>query len=352
MSLYDYGWNKDIEATWRSADHGGLEPARVLGTGGGLCRLMTEAGERPATTAGRLRREAATPGGPAVGDWVAARAAGGGALRIERILPRRTWLSRKQAGRRTGEQVAAANLDLVIVVMGLDADFNLRRLERILTLVAQSGAMPMVLLNKSDLFPDHAERARQAAASAAGAPVLVASSLTGDGVEAVRAAILPGRTGALIGSSGAGKSTLINKLLGEPAQVTQDVRPGDGRGRHTTTRREMFLLPGGGLLIDNPGIREVQLWAGEESLDRSFQDVATLAPGCRYRDCAHAGEPGCAVRDAAESGALPPGRLEAYRSLRAELRYLELKQDGAARREERRRWRSIHKALRKPKRGV
>jgi ribosome biogenesis GTPase len=325
-----------------------LEPGRVIQAAGSSFRLVTASGERQATPAGRLKHEAAAAADmPAVGDWVMSRPAGGSDALIERVLPRRTKLSRKVPGGRSQEQVVAANVDIVLVVMGLDGDFSPRRIERYLTLVRESGARPAVLLNKVDLCPDPPGRRAEIEAVTIGAPVLLLSCTTGEGVESVRGLIGSRETAVLVGSSGAGKSTLINRLLGSAIQKTAVVREDDGRGRHTTTHRELFRLPGGGLLIDNPGIREVQLWASEESLARTFDDIAGLAVACRYRDCSHETEPGCAVLAAAESGDLPPSRLEGFRKLQRELRYLHLRQNESAQRIQRKKWRAIHREIRR-----
>ena len=349
MSLHDHGWNEFFANQWEAFEKEGLQPARVVSSSSGLVRLITDQGERLGVLAGRLRLQGG--GVPVAGDWVAVRVAEGATPRVEALLERRTRLSRKAAGRRTDEQVVAANIDLVLVVMGLDGDFSLRRLERLMALIEQSGASGAVFLNKRDLCDDAAVRMESVRRTARGASVLMGSCLLDDGLEAVRACLPTGRTGALVGSSGAGKSTLINRLLGRSVQATAAVRRADGRGRHTTTRRELFLLPGGGMIIDNPGIREVQLWGDEEGLGRAFDDVTSLAAACRYRDCRHDTEPGCAVDDAVKTGRLDPGRLHSYRALVSELRYLELRQDGAAQREQKRKWRAIHRSIKRSRRN-
>jgi ribosome biogenesis GTPase / thiamine phosphate phosphatase len=311
-----------------------------------------EEGERSASIAGRLmrpdggRRGPAGPTRPVVGDWVAVHLTPEGGARIDQVLPRRTTLSRKEPGRRTNEQVVAANVDLVLVVMAMDADFSERRLERLLTIVRHGGAAPAVLLSKSDLSGDAESMCGKARTAAPGVAVHAVSCLSGNGLDTVRALLPARKTAALIGSSGVGKSTLINRLLGAQVQATQHVIE-DGRGRHTTTHRELFRLPGGALLIDNPGLREVQLWADAGSLSHAFSDVAGLATGCRFRDCSHGTEPGCAVRAAADGGDLDPARLRSFHALQAELRSAAIRRDALARREETRRWRSVHKALRR-----
>jgi ribosome biogenesis GTPase / thiamine phosphate phosphatase len=346
VSLEDYGWD---ESFWKDVPG---EPARVIAAEGGILRLITAAGERRGTVAGRLRQSPETGGAlPVVGDWVIIHAPEGGDARIEAVLPRRTKLSRKVAGRRTREQVVAANVDLVFAVMGMDGDFSLRRLERLLTTIRESGATAAVLLNKSDVSERAGALAAEARQAAGEVPVLALSCRLQEGLDAVRDLLPPRRTAALLGSSGVGKSTLINRLLGGEVQVTRPVHGSDDRGRHTTTHRELFRLPGGGLLIDNPGIREIQLWAGEESLDRAFDDLDALAPRCRFRDCSHDTEPGCAVLEAVRTGELDAARLRSYHALRAELRALAARRSGAAQAEQKRRWRTIHKAMRHSRKG-
>lgn len=339
MSLEDYGWT-DFFSEHLPPE---LEPGRVILSHGNAHRIVSRDGEQVATVAGRLKHDAtATTELPAIGDWIGFRES-----RIETILPRRTQLSRKVPGRRTEEQVVAANIDTVVVVMGLDRDFNPRRLERYLTTVWESGAAPIILLNKADTATSTATQREQVGAVAMGAPVIVTSCVNGRGVDEVRARLRPRETAVLVGSSGVGKSTLINRLLDEDVQRTREVRASDERGQHTTTHRELFRLPGGALLIDNPGIRELQLWADEDALDQTFDDIARWSEHCRYRDCVHAEEPGCAVTAAVASGELSRERLESFRSLQKEIRFLQLRQDESAQRAEKQKWRAIHRELRR-----
>jgi ribosome biogenesis GTPase len=348
MSLEDYGWDAFFETAFESLASAGEEPARVLLSAGGSCRLHCRGGEISAGLAGRMRYETSHASGlPAVGDWVGFSRT---SRRVLRVLPRRSTLSRKVAGTRTEEQVVAANVDRAIIVMGLDADYNLRRLERLVTTVWESGASPVVLLNKSDLADDPESRRNEAREVAPGVPVLLSSCHEEGGIEEVHDHLRPRETAVLVGSSGVGKSSLMNRLLegsGSNVQRTQAVRKRDGRGRHTTTYRELFALPGGALLIDNPGIRELQLWSDEESLDRTFDDIASLAVGCRFHDCTHGTEPGCAVVGAVSEGSLGSERLQSYRALQKELRYLALRQDESAQRVEKRKWRAIHREMRR-----
>jgi ribosome biogenesis GTPase len=352
LTLEDLGWDDELARALASLQETEpelrLEPARVLLAVGSALRVATADGEREASVAGRLRQKSvARSERPVVGDWVACETPADGTLRAKHVLPRRTKLSRKSAGRRTDEQVVAANIDTAIIVMGLDGDFNLRRLERLLTTVWESGARPVVLLNKLDLCEDPEARRAEVEEVALGAPVILASSLEGVGLDALRSHILPRQTAVLLGSSGVGKSTLINGLLGEPVQRVREVRSSDDRGRHTTTHRELFVLPGGGLLIDNPGVRELQLWGSESGLEQTFDDVMRLAEKCRFRDCQHESEPGCAVLEALRSGDLAESRLESFRKLQSELQYLKVRQDETAQQVEKQKWRTIHREMRR-----
>jgi ribosome biogenesis GTPase / thiamine phosphate phosphatase len=345
VSLEDYGWctfYADSLEALRREELEGLEPGRVLLASGGTFRLATESGELLAQLSGRFRHRSSSL--PAVGDWVAFHSS---TSRIHSLLERRTKLSRKAPGRKTAEQVVAANVDRVAAVMGLDSDFNPRRLERFLATIWESGAEPIVLLTKLDLCPEPAEEIREVEEVSPGVKVLALSSLDGSGVEEAGSLFRPRETAVLVGSSGVGKSTLINRLMQRQVQRTSAVRVSDERGRHTTSHRELFVLPGGALLIDNPGVREIQLFGGEESLERAFSDVTALAEQCRFGDCTHRGEPDCAVLSAVRSGALSTERLESFRSLGKELRYLELRQDEAGRSIEKKKWRAIHREMRR-----
>lgn len=348
MDLRDYGWSQVWQTAFeaQAREHPGALPARVLRQDRHHYLLATPSGESDAQISGKYRHEALGPAEfPAVGDWVAAeRLPGEARAVIHALLPRRGAFARRAPGAETLAQVAAANVDAALIVMGLDGDYNLRRLERYLTLVWDSGAAPVVILNKRDQCPDAEARVEEAGWSAAGAPVLALSALTGEDLALLAPRLLPGQTAVLLGSSGAGKSTLLNRLLGEERQRTAAVREDDSRGRHTTTHRELLRLPSGALVIDTPGMRELQLWAGEESLDRTFADIAALSEQCRFRDCGHDNEPGCAVQAAVESGALAPERLASYRKQLGELAYLARQQDRRLQLEEKQKWKTIHKA--------
>ena len=321
----------------------GLVLARVITSHRDQYRLAADSTELSAEPSGALwHRTPARSGMPVVGDWVAARIVGNGQAIVEAVMPRRTLFSRRAAGRREDEQAIAANVDIVFLVCGLDGDFNPRRLERYLALAAESGARPVVVLNKADLCGEPAARIAEMEAVAAGAPVVLASTVSDGGLEALRTHIAEGVTIALLGSSGVGKSSIVNALLGEQRLATNEVRSDDSRGRHTTTHRELIALPGGGALIDTPGMRELQLWASQESVEAVFDEIAEAAANCRYRDCTHAGEPGCAV-----VGAVAEDRLASFHKLQKEAKYHEVMSDPVAAQERKRKWKIIHKAMRK-----
>jgi ribosome biogenesis GTPase len=299
----------------------GLVPGRVVLEHGRFLRVATQERELLAVPTGRLRHEAASAAAlPTVGDWVALSYKEGEELAsIRHVLPRRSRFSRRSAGTRAVEQVVAANVDTVLLMMGLDADFNLRRLERYLSVAFGSGAAPVIVLNKADLCPELDARRGEVAALAQAVPIVTTRLDEPEGHAPVNAFLAPARTVALLGSSGVGKSTLLNRLLGEELQRTGTVRAGDGRGKHTTTGAQLFRLPGGALAIDTPGMRELQLWEADAGLGSAFDDVEALAAACRFRDCAHGEEPGCAVRAALASGELAAERFASFVKLRDEL---------------------------------
>jgi len=345
--LEELGWGPFFSEAWAPFASEGLVPARVVISHARALRARGAEGERLAGISGRLRHGARSPADlPVVGDWVALRPReGGGRTLVHAVLPRRTAFVRRAAGETTVQQILAANVDTVFLVMGLDRDYNPRRIERALVLAWESGADPVVLLNKADLCDGVEVRRAEIEAVALGVPVRVIAAKEGRGLEALAPWLERGRTVALLGSSGVGKSTIVNRLLGEERQRTREVRESDQRGRHTTTHRELVILPGGGLLLDTPGLREIQLWASEEGLASAFEDIETLAPRCRFRDCEHGSEPGCAVQAAVEDGSLPEKRLASYHKLRAELRSLDIREDPELRRAEKARWRSIIKSV-------
>jgi ribosome biogenesis GTPase len=318
--LEAFGWSETFARAFAEGEHAGLVPGRVADSRKGLLTLWTAAGSFRATLSGRLRHVARPGELPTVGDWVAARLqAGEQRAVIQRVLPRKSRFVRRAAGDPPREQVVAANVDTVLLVCGLDGEFEPRRLERLLALGWQSGARPVVVLNKTDCHRDPAAALRQAEAAAPGVAVRALSAREGEGLSELVALLPPAHTAALLGSSGVGKSTLINRLLGEERLRTGAVREKDARGRHTTSHRELVVLPSGGLLIDTPGLREVQLWQTQDGFAEAFEDVLALAQGCRFGDCRHQDEPDCAVREALERGTLDAGRLASFGKLRNEL---------------------------------
>lgn len=333
------GFGPFFEQQLQASDGRGNVPARIAADHRGAYEVWSRTGAGPALLAGRLRQELESTGLPGVGDWVVLERAPGTdrTTVIDRVLARRTAFTRGAAGREARAQVVAANVDLVFAVCGLDADFNVRRIERYLARIRAGGARPSVILNKADICEDSAARIAELESHAFGVPVHVISALRSEGIEAVRACICDGMTAALVGSSGAGKSTLVNALVGEDLMPTGEVRARDGRGCHVTTHRQLVLLPGGGLLLDTPGMRELQL-ADQDGLDAVFEDIAALSARCRFRDCRHDAEPGCSVREAVASGALAPDRLAHYHKLEREAQAYELRHDERKRRQAERVW--------------
>lgn len=310
-------------------------------------RLYSAEGEmRAEAIGGLLYRAVCAADLPAVGDWVAAQRVSPGEAMVHAVLPRRTIFSRRAVGGREQEQIMAANIDLILVVCGLDGDFNLRRMERYLTLARECGAETAVVLNKADLCAEWEARVTETRRVAGGTPVVAVSAQSAVGMSPILELIAHGRTVALTGSSGVGKSTLVNRLLGNDRQLVREVRESDSRGPHTTTFRELVPLPGGGALIDTPGMRELQLWAGAESLDSTFEEIVGLAAQCRFRDCTHAVDEGCAVRAAVDACEIDGARWESYQKLRAEIAWHETKTDVQAAQARKKLSKSIHKQTR------
>ncbi len=338
--LVDLGWSSATAAGWSTLAEPTLRPGRVMTEERGVVHVMTATGPVVATLAGRLRH--ASEGDvdvllPAVGDWVGLADAGPGSAVVQSVLPRSSAIVRRSpTDRSLPTQVLASNVDVAFVVMSLNADFNLRRLERYLAVAWESGALPVVLLSKADLTEDPDGMRVAAEATAPGVEVIPVSAVTGKGIEAVRAHLGPGRTVVFIGSSGVGKSSLINALAGSELLATASIREDDARGRHTTTRRQLVRLVDG-LVIDTPGLRELGLTDGEGLAD-TFGDVDTVASDCRFSDCRHASEPGCAVRAALADGSLDAGRFSAFQKLEREAHRAELAGNAVARRAERKKW--------------
>jgi ribosome biogenesis GTPase len=339
-TLERLGWNDELARSF-DVHAPGLEPGRVAVQHRGLWEVVTERGDTLVEITGRLRHEAESGELPVVGDWVALRDG-----LIDAVLPRSSKFSRKTPWTEVSEQVLVANVDVVFLVMGLDErDFNVRRLERYLTTAWEGGATPVIVLNKADLADDLGAQIGQTETVAFGVPIDVVSAETGEGIERLRRHLAGNRTVALLGSSGVGKSSIINRLLGEEHFRIGDVRS-DGRGRHTTTHRELVVVPGGGVIIDTPGLRELQLWETDGGLDQAFVDVAELIAQCRFSDCQHRTEPGCAVKAALDDGSLPADRWESYQKLQRELARLERKLDPKLRSEQRKKWAAVTKSHR------
>ncbi len=342
LDLKTFGWDDHFADLFAPYAEQGLTPGRVSVQHRGAYDVLTEVGELRCDIRGRLFEEASSPAElPAVGDWVAVSTRPDeNAGTVEAVLPRRTRFSRKTAWTATEEQVIAANIDVVFIVSSLNEELSLRRLERYLILARESGALPVVMLTKADLHPDPGAAAAEVSMIAMDSPVIAISSRDGTGLDLVRSYLGPGVTAALLGSSGVGKSTLVNTLAGSDLLETKEIRD-DGKGRHTTTRRELIQLPGGGLIIDTPGMRELQLWAADDGLEETFEDVTSLFALCKFSDCAHDAEPGCAVKAAIADGTLPRERWESYLKLQGELEHLERRVDKRAASEAKKRWKAI-----------
>ncbi len=345
INLDEYGWNDYWSEAFAKTAGEGQRPARVLQEQKGSYKLISEFGEIHGEVSGRFRHLASGYDSyPSVGDWVAADLMPReGRAVIHSLLPRKSKFSRKVAGAIVQEQIVAANFDYVFIVNSLNRDFNLRRLERYLTMAWESGASPVIVLSKKDLSEDAEEKIGEVEAITFGVPVIAASAVTGEGMDALRRYLGVGSTVAILGSSGVGKSTLTNLLAGETIMDTREIREDDSRGRHTTTYRNLVRLPDAGMIIDTPGMRELQLWESDSGLQGTFEDVESLGGSCRFRDCTHENEPGCAVLAAVRNGLLSAARLESYRKLKKELRFIESKHNQSIRMAEKKNSKDIAK---------
>ncbi|MEH1099801.1 ribosome small subunit-dependent GTPase A [Micromonospora sp. CPCC 205561] len=348
IDLTALGWDADRAAHVPRRD--GRRPGRVARVDRGVCTVLCADGPVRATLGGAVLAAAARDLTrlPCVGDWVLLGTWPDRNVTVEAVLPRRTALVRRTAGKDASGQVLAANLDAAAVVEPVHPEPDVGRIERLLSLAHESGARPLVVLTKADLAADPEAVARQLAGVAPGVPVLAVSAERGTGLAPLRAEVTPGRTLGLLGPSGAGKSSLVNALAGATVMPTQAIRRVDGKGRHTTTWRALLPVPGGGAVLDTPGVRAVGLLDGSVGLDRAFADIAELAGGCRYADCGHDGEPACAVREALETGELPARRWESWRRLQREVAYESRRRETRLAAERRGGWRSGRRRAARP----
>ena len=355
VDLHTLGWDESFAEAFSPYQQKGFAIARVGLEHREAYRVFTEEGEMWAEIIGKMRYEATGRADfPAVGDWVVISVASGDQRAfIHAILPRKSKFSRRAPGRDAEEQIVATNVDTVFLVQALNHEFNVRRLERYLVVALESGAHPVIILNKADLAEDLEQKRRAVEAVAKGIPVHVLAAKHNQGVEELKPYLEVGKTIAFLGSSGVGKSTLINRLLGQERQKVNEVREADDKGRHTTTNRELIILADGGLLIDTPGMRELQLWDASEGLSDNFSDIETIAKDCYFNDCQHEKEPNCAVKEALAEGTIDPKRYENYKKMEKELEFLASQTDKKLELERKERWKKIHKVMNrsKPKRG-
>ncbi|MGD1854929.1 MAG: ribosome small subunit-dependent GTPase A [Leptolyngbyaceae cyanobacterium] len=351
MELANLGWSDIFAHSFIPYAAQGYRVGRVAVVHRSQYQLYTEHGDTTAILTGKFRHQAQSPEDfPAIGDWVVIRSQlATDQTLIEAVLPRKSQFSRQAAGTHTTAQVVAANVDTLFLLSGLDQDFNLRRIERYLVMAWESGASPVIVLNKADICQDLDSKIAAVEDIALGVPIIVLSALQQTNLEALVPYLGLGHTVALLGSSGVGKSTLTNQLMGAQVQAVQTVRNDDSKGRHTTTTRTMMRLPSGALLIDTPGMRELQLWLAEDSVDETFADIETLAQQCRFRDCQHRLEPGCAIQSAIAAGELSQKRLTSYQKLHKEHAYRQRRQNQQTQNNSKARWKSITKTIRQKK---
>ncbi|MCM2422278.1 MULTISPECIES: ribosome small subunit-dependent GTPase A [unclassified Streptomyces] len=352
LPFTSYGWDSILDTEFTPYADQGLLPGRIVRVDRGLCDVVTPDGTLRADTT--FVNSSSDPMKLAcTGDWVALDPDAPTGPAVRALLPRRTAFVRSTSSSRSEGQVLAANIDYAVIAVSLAAELDLGRLERFLSLAWESGAQPLVVLTKADVVPDTTHLLADAEGAAPGVQVLVVSAATGEGIE-VLAAVLAGSTSVLLGQSGAGKSTLTNALLGQEIQEVQAIRDADGKGRHTTTTRDLLPLPSGGVLIDTPGLRGVGLWDAESGLSQVFSEIEALSADCRFHDCSHVAEPGCAVLAALEDGSLPHRRLESYRKLLRENAWIASRTDQRLRAEMRRDWKmksAAGRAMYEAKRG-
>ncbi|HOD14903.1 MAG: ribosome small subunit-dependent GTPase A [Spirochaetes bacterium] len=345
MQLRELGWNAFFENQFERYRNQNYSPMRIIRENREKYIACSEAGELRCEISGKYRFDTTGKANfPAVGDWVAGTVRPGEMkATIHALLSRKSAFSRKVAGQITDEQVVAANIDTIFIVTGLDLNYNLRRIERYLAMAWNSGATPVIILNKSDLCPDAETRKREVESIAFGVDICTLSAAQNIGLEFLNNYISPGATVAFLGSSGVGKSTIINSLIGTNKLKVNEVSDLGSRGRHTTTHRELLVLPNGGIVIDTPGMRELQVWGDEEGLKQVFDDIEELASNCRFKNCSHENEPGCAIVEALNNGTLDPGRLESFYKLKKEFSYVADRQTMKASAIEKERWKKISK---------